>query len=381
MSTQLYTEDVDWGMKGVMLFLGALAKKLNRDFKMEIFTCFFFSCHRTKTFDESHEPFEVYGNQKTDGNVVHYVCGVLEQLLPSLERDLYEDIDGNKQYLHKQPPPEKSPLLPGAVRMHREANTSDKNALLVRSHFSSSDLVNRQLGIDVDVKYVGSAAINKSTGMVSESVDHVTERLFFGEAIHSKNGSDMKELNVTFTSQVTLIETDSGYLPQEEVQTVDLHLFGKLRVSYKASAAAVRASEQAHSPPLAAPSDPTHTPPNGSVKGPQNLSRHQRSLIREKRSVSVPFVNTLKLFEKKVLGVNIAAESKAWLEIKTDRPKEPEFGVNFTLKLGDFIDVPVYDFKYPQQANSKPSEIRWSKEVVSDKCMTEKRNIQIKLCC
>jgi len=54
------------------------------------------------------------------------VCGILDQLLPALKRDLYEDVDGQKFASGSEPSPENSPLLPGDVKVHRKADTSDK---------------------------------------------------------------------------------------------------------------------------------------------------------------------------------------------------------------------------------------------------------------
>ncbi|CAH3160027.1 unnamed protein product, partial [Porites evermanni] len=73
----------------------------------------------------SNVSFEIYGMNSTDDGKLRLVYGILQQLLPTVKRDLYEKVDG-KTTDSNSLSPEESPLLPQSVRMHREANTSDK---------------------------------------------------------------------------------------------------------------------------------------------------------------------------------------------------------------------------------------------------------------
>ena len=77
----------------------------------------------------------MYGHRETNAELLRLVYGILEQLLPTVKSDLYEDVDGVKATGSKALDPEESLLLPGSVRMHREANTSDKDAVAIKNHF------------------------------------------------------------------------------------------------------------------------------------------------------------------------------------------------------------------------------------------------------
>ena len=52
---------------------------------------------------------------------------MLTQLLPTVERNLYERVDGEKPDPDSEPKPEKSSMFPGIVKMHREANLSEND--------------------------------------------------------------------------------------------------------------------------------------------------------------------------------------------------------------------------------------------------------------
>lgn len=109
--------------------------------------------HAIVFFRQSNEPFGLYGNRQTEAEFVHYVYGILDQLLPALKRDLYEDVDGQKLPSGSQLNPEKSPILPGDVNIHRKANTSDKNVVFINKSFNRKDLLNVSSEIDVDTEY------------------------------------------------------------------------------------------------------------------------------------------------------------------------------------------------------------------------------------
>lgn len=176
------------------------------------------------------ESFEIYGRRHSDKELVRYIYGILDQLLPTLKRDLYEDVDGEKVTDSHVMNPESSPLLPGSVKMHREANTTDADLILIQNHFDRADFLNMSSDIDLDLKYSDFAFINKSNGMVTESHAYVSEQLNFGEHVHFKDGVDASMMKITLTSHVSLLETDAFYLGYAESQAVKYQLFVKLVV-------------------------------------------------------------------------------------------------------------------------------------------------------
>ena len=60
-----------------------------------------------------------------------------------------EDVDGEKS---DSLVPEESPLLPGPVKMHRKADTSDENSVSIKNHFSREDFQDLPTEIDLDLK-------------------------------------------------------------------------------------------------------------------------------------------------------------------------------------------------------------------------------------
>lgn len=176
------------------------------------------------------ESFELYGHRHTDKELIRHIYGILDLLLPTLKRDLYEDVDGVKVTDPHGINPESSPLLPGSVKMHREANTTDKDSVLIKNHFDRADFLNMSSDIDLDLKYSDFACINKSNGMVTESYAYVSEQLNFGEDIHFKDGGDASMMKITLTSHVSLLETDTYYLGYAESQAVKYQFFVKLVV-------------------------------------------------------------------------------------------------------------------------------------------------------
>ncbi|KAJ7389125.1 hypothetical protein OS493_033447 [Desmophyllum pertusum] len=179
---------------------------------------------------ETGESFEVYGYLHTNEELIRHIYGILDQLLPTLKRDLYEDVDGVKVTESQAVNPEDSPLLPGSVKMHREANTSDKDALLIKNHFDRADFLNMSSDIDLDLEYSDFAFINKSNGMVTESHAYFSEQLNFGEQIHFEGGDGASVMKITLTSHVSLIESNSIYFGYVEAEAVNFHFFVKLVV-------------------------------------------------------------------------------------------------------------------------------------------------------
>ena len=113
----------------------------------KIFTIFVRLYFRTAN-NGTGRSVELYGNYSTSEEQVRLVFGILEQLLPSLKRNLYEDVDGIKGAGLNLIHPEESLLLPRPVRMHREASTSDKDITRIRNHFNNSDFTNTSSEFD-----------------------------------------------------------------------------------------------------------------------------------------------------------------------------------------------------------------------------------------
>ena len=137
------------------------------------------------------ESFKVFGNHSINEDKVRLVYDILDQLLPTVKRELYEVVDRVKATGRNALVSEETPLLPRSVKMHREANISGKDAVLIKNHFDRSDFVNMSSEIDLDLKYSSLAYINKSNGMVTKSHCYFSEQLNFGEVVHSEGYSDV----------------------------------------------------------------------------------------------------------------------------------------------------------------------------------------------
>ena len=172
--------------------------------------CFFNRCEVKKTSKstKADESFELYGNQESDADLTRYARAILAQLLPTVERNLYERVDGQKPDPNSEPKPEKCSMLPGIVKMHREANTSEHDALFIKNKFNRSDVTNMTSEIDLDMSYGDSSVLNKSNGVVTKGEVHLTEQLNFGEPVQFKKGSTANMMNISFTSKVTLLDDE-----------------------------------------------------------------------------------------------------------------------------------------------------------------------------
>lgn len=346
-----------------------------------MFVCFFFyRLNSTRANDETAESFELYGHQKTDGDFLRYVYSIVNQLLPAVKRDLYEDVDGKRVNPENELNPEISPLFPGAVRMHRKANTSDKNAVLIENNFNRTDLVNVSSEIDLDMTYSDLMFINKTNGMVTESRAYLSEQLNFGEPIHSKSGFDITTMNVTLLSKITLIEASpsSSHLADAEFEAVKTRAFVKL----------VLPKSEAHftlnEKPVAAAnicfnssgnfsnesdcSNTNTTGPHSPVKRKRRAGRFTRNRWNglNKQSLRAPIRRTPTLFEKKVIGINVKGETNVWLEPK--HRHSFEVGVGFTLRFGS-LSVRLFHKRFDDKQIKRGSFIRirnkWEKRFVS----------------
>ncbi|XP_068707581.1 uncharacterized protein [Montipora foliosa] len=150
--------------------------------------------------------FEVYGNPQTNTELIRLFYATLEQLFPSLKRELYENVDGQEATKSKPLYPEDSPLLPGSVKMHREANTSDENTLVIKNHFDRKNFIDMSPDIDLDLKYTDIALINKSNGMMSESHLNLSKQLNFGEEMRNNANLNINQRKITLTSHASRVE-------------------------------------------------------------------------------------------------------------------------------------------------------------------------------
>ena len=79
---------------------------------------------------KSTESFDVYGHRHINQEFLRLVYNILKQLLPTVQYDLHEDVDGEKS---DSLVPEESPLLPGPVKMHRKADIVEKRQPYLRT--------------------------------------------------------------------------------------------------------------------------------------------------------------------------------------------------------------------------------------------------------
>ena len=278
-----------------------------------------------------------------------------------MKRDLYEKVDGQKAAESK---PEESPLLPGYVKMHREANTLDKDAVVIKNHFNRLDFVNMPSEIDLDMKYSDIASINKSSGMISESHAYFSEQLNLGEPIHSKGGFNVTVMKITLISHVSLIETD--YFGYAESKAVRFHLFVKLVVPKTAAI-------------LSVDEDPTETPSNVSSSSQQHnstnsslapLSRVRRGNIvvaqvwhkagPTKLNVNLPVT----LFQKKVLGIKI--KGTAHVLVKDKKGLQIQVKVKLAIGRKSFTVLSkTYTRKQLQQGKGTTTGFQLKRKIVS----------------
>lgn len=302
-----------------------------------------------------HETFELYGNQKYDAELTGYARAILTQLLPAVERSLYELVDGEKPDPNSEPKPENHSMFPGIVKMHREADTSDNDELLIKNKFNRSDVTNMTSDIDLDMSYTDSSVLNKRSGMVTKGEVHLTKRLNFGEPVQCKKGFSANMMNVSFRSKVTLLNHEKSrrsYLEDEELAYyVDFRDFIKLTAPKSSQKIRFQTSERE------APLNETSvelTALNTTCAGKDgreiNLttashnSRHRsrrQNLVQE--LLSAPRQKTFTLFKKKVIGIDIQVKATIRIESikKLYHLKLDKTEVDLTLQLGASVTTPL----------------------------------------
>ncbi|XP_022793575.1 uncharacterized protein LOC111332490 [Stylophora pistillata] len=301
--------------------------------------------NKTSKSTKAHESFELYGNQKYDAKLTRYARAILTQLLPTVERNLYELVDGKKPTPNSEPKPEKSSMFPGIVKMHREANTSENDELLIKNKFNRSDITNMTSDIDLDMSYADSSVLNKSNGVVTKGVVHLTEKLNFGEPVQFKKGSPAKSMDVSFTSKVTLLNDEksrTSYLEDEELADVVVRDFIKLVAPKSEQKFRVKTSEREALNEPSADLTALYTTPAGEDERETNLtsashdSRHRSRRGYFQKILTAPQQTTFTLFKKKVIGVDVQVKTTVRIESikKLYNLKLDKIRVDLTLQLG-----------------------------------------------
>ena len=302
---------------------------------------------------KTSESFEVFGPRHIHPDLLREVYSILEQLLPAVQRNLYEDVDGQKAADSNSPDYEESPLLPCSVKMHRQAVTSDKNVVLIRNHFDRADFVNLSSEIDFDLKYSDSAFINKSNGMITESHSYFSEELNFGEPIHSNSSSDVRSLKVAMTSLITIIELPN-YFEQAESERVKVHLFVSLSLPRAKSTFSLKETRKVQTG--RAVSNLTLTPSENPLVNQTLYNSNNSSstlLTRSRRSTKLDFDKTYTLFQKKVLGINVKAIARYKVQ------EDVKVRETVVLYIGRF-DTTLFDRAYTWSQLKQQKPLRWS---------------------
>ena len=326
-------------------------------FSLGLHGCFFNRSEEKKTskFTKADESFELFGNQEYDVELTRYARAILTQLLPTVERNLYERVDGEKPDPNSEPKLEKSSMFPGIVKMHREANTSENDELFVKNKFNRSDIINMTSDIDLDMSYADLSVLNKSNGVVTKGEVHLTEQLNFGEPVQFKKGSTANMMNISFTSKVTLLDDEKyrkSYLEDEELAEVDVRDFVKLIAPKSDQTFRVKTSEREALNGPSADSNEMNSKSADEDEQEANLttaahdSRHRRSHRQNfvQKSLDAPRQITFTLFKKKIIGIDMKVKTTVRIEsikklvnLKLERTK-----LYITLELGDSITASLF---------------------------------------
>ena len=282
-----------------------------------------------------------------------------------MQRDLYEDVDGEKATGSNSPNPEESSLLPSSVKMHRQVNTLDhENVVFIRNNFNHADFVNFSSEIDFDLKYSDSAFIHKSNGMITQSNASFSKQLNFGEPIHYKNGHQDKMMKVAMVSKVSLIEL-ANYFEEGEFERVRVHLF--VRLFLPKSKATVSLKENPHNFSTEAVLNSTVTPSKNPLVSQTNNSANSSNtpLQRSRRSSNLEVDHSDTMFEKKVLGITVKAVVRHWVQ------QGVKMGISAILSIGSYNE-PIFDKEYSwnELQNQQPTDIShsWSTPSIVSVC-------------
>ena len=276
--------------------------------------------------------------------MTRYARAILTQLLPTVERNLYERVDGEKPDPNSEPKPEKSSMFPGIVKMHREANTSENDELFIKNKFNQSDVTNVTSDIDLDMSYADSSVLNKSNGVVTKGEVHLTEQLNFGEPVQFKKGSKVSMMKVSFTSKVTLLDDERSrrsYLEGNELTDINVRNFVKLFAPISDQKLWVKNAKMEALNEPSADSNALNITSAGEDERETNLttashdSRH-RSRRQSPQILDAPRKIRFTLFDEKIIGTNLKMETaihidsiKKFFNVKLD-----EIEWDLTLQLG-----------------------------------------------
>ena len=276
--------------------------------------------------------------------MTRYAQAILTQLLPTVERNLYERVDGEKPDPNSEPKPEKSSMFPGIVKMHREANTSENDELFIKNKFNRSDVTNVTSDIDLDMSYADSSVLNKSNGVVTKGEVHLTEQLNFGEPVQFKKGSKVSMMKVSFTSKVTLLDDERSrrsYLEDNELTDINVRNFVKLFAPISDQKLWVKNAKMEALNEPSADSNALNITSAGEDERETNLttashdSRH-RSRRQSPQILDAPRKIRFTLFDQKIIGTNLKMETaihidsiKKFFNVKLD-----EIEWDLTLQLG-----------------------------------------------
>ena len=322
---------------------------------------------------------ELYGNYSTSEETLRLVFGILEQLLPSLKRDLYEDVDGIKGAGFNSIHPEESLVLPRPVKMHREANTSDKDTIRIRNHFNNSDFTNTSSEVDVDMNmtYSDFASVNKSSGVILESSSHFYTELNLGEFIDNNGGLNdtiSTIMKVNLTRHLWLVETENF-----DFLKINSNVFVKLKVS-KGSTFSLNETEKFPYNATNSSEIPTnfsapmqqHNSTNSSITSLKRVRRandEDNKIIREIWAKTEPLYlgaeKTFALFVKEVLGFKV--KGSAIFSVKVGSEGLKEVGVTFKLSIGGKNLPDILSIKYSRsqlQGNPVRSGHQWQMKMV-----------------
>ena len=301
---------------------------------------------------KSTESFDVYGHRHINQEFLRLVYNILKQLLPEVQYDVYEEVDGEKS---DSLVPEESPLLPGPVKMHRKADTSDEKSVFIKNHFSREDFQDLPTEIDLDLKYSDHAVIDKSKGMITESHFNFTQQLNLGEPIHNKGGVNVSLMKVALTSHISLV--DREFKDLMDTEKVSFPFFVKLVVPKNKAIFAL------HDRPIGVLNS-SQTPLN--VSSPSR-SRRAAGYVpwREAGSSNFDFEHPFTLFEKKMVGIDVKGGGMIWIHDNEDK----EIGVSFHLSIAGrtLPDILYLRYRRSEMEDGQSSKIehRWSKALVS----------------
>ena len=343
----------------------------------DVFTesvCFFNRSEKkkTSTFTKADESFELYGNPESDVELTRYARAILTQLLPTVERNLYERVDGEKPDPNSEPKPEKSSMFPGIVKMHREANTSENDELFIKNKFNRSDVTDMTSDVDLDMSYADSSVLNKSNGVVTKGEVHLTERLDLGEPVQFKKRSKVSMMKVSFTSKVTLLGDEKSrrsYLEDKELADVNVRNFVKLFTPKSDQKLWVKTSKMEALNEPSADSNALNITSAGVDERETNLttatydSRH-RSRRQSPQILDSPRKIEFTLIDQKVLGTNMKVETA----IHIDSIKK-----FFNVKLDEI----EWDLTLQLRSRSRKDLLRYSIDTTNTETTTISSGIKV----